>query len=174
MKNLKKTKEFHFVVNNSLKSKIKTISTHLKLSMSKTILFIIERNYALMNIIHLQGKNENSRQVKVDWNEHFHFYIPINKNHIYHHLKSIHKNNNSYSIAVNLRNILQVFVTGVEKFGLSKYLSRLENAGRIWMERIRKKNIWYKTKKVRQLTKKTLYSVLYSTDHTPIFIKLLN
>jgi hypothetical protein len=47
-----KTKEFHFVLNDTIKDKIKNISNLLNLSISKTIVFIIENTNAILNKIH--------------------------------------------------------------------------------------------------------------------------
>ncbi|MBN2547065.1 MAG: transposase, partial [Spirochaetes bacterium] len=65
-------------------------------------------------------------------NNHIHIYISRKKEVIYNKLKSIHKDNNTYSIATELRYILKVFLRGVEMYGINKFLLLLKSAEKKW------------------------------------------
>jgi hypothetical protein len=174
MINRLKTSEFHFVINGSLKSKIENISKLLKLSLSKTIIYIIENISVLSGKIHLLNSDENNKVEKVDWNMHIHVYFSKDKKVLYNRLKSIHKDNNTYSIACKLRYLLKVFAKGVELYGFDKFLKVIQCADRRWKVRIRSKKIWKKKREVRQLSLIPLLNIQYDNKYTVILIKLLN
>lgn len=75
MINRLKTHEFHFVLNNKLKAKLLNISDVLSLSLSKTIIFIIENIEALFNKMHLIYNQDNLKVEKVNWDEHIHLFM---------------------------------------------------------------------------------------------------
>ena len=53
MINRLKTKDFHFVLNSYIKKKLYSISKELNLSLSKTIIFIIEKSGVISRKMHL-------------------------------------------------------------------------------------------------------------------------
>jgi len=174
MINRLKTIEYHFVLNDSLKYKLLAISKCLKLKLSKTVIFIIENMTPLLNKIHLVYKEENSCAEKVNWNCHLHVYINRSKEVLYNKLKTIHKDNNAYSIASKLRYILKVFIRGVERYGLDRFLVILEKVGKKWENKKKDIKLWYKKGEVRQLSLNDHLTVQYDKKYSAIFIKLLN
>jgi hypothetical protein len=173
MINRLKVKEFHFVLNEELMQQLKNISRMLKFNLSSTIIFILENMDVMINKIHLMH-SENNMNKEVNWNRHIHVYFSNDERKIYHMLKSIHKDNNTYSIAGILRHLLKVFIRSVKLYGLEKFLQILEKASEKWRKICRNKREWYKKKVVRQLDKKLSFSVHYDTNYTPFLIKLLN
>jgi hypothetical protein len=174
MINRLKTKEFHFVLNNALKEKIKEISKIFKFSISKTIVFMLENTEALISKIHLLSSEENNKVEDVNWDMHMHVYLTEDKKKYYNRLKSIHKDCNTYSIACKLRYLLKIFIKGVELFGIERFLEVLKKSKEKWEKRMKNKSVWYKKKKERQLNIYPHLEILYSTDYTVILIKLLN
>jgi len=174
MINRLKTIEYHFVLNESLKNELIAISNCLKLKLSKTVIFIIETMSPLFDKIHLVYKEENNFVEKVNWDSHLHVYINRSKEVLYNKLKSIHKDNNTYSIACKLRYILKVFIRGVELYGLNGFLLILENAGKKWEYKRRNKKYWYKKTKVRQLSINKQLIIHYDSKYSVVLIKLLN
>jgi len=174
MINRLKTIEYHFVLNDSLKYKLINISNSLKLKLSKAVIFIIENMSPLFNKMHLVYKEENNFVEKVNWNCHLHVYINKSKEVLYNKLKSIHKDNNTYSIASKLRYIIKVFIRGVERYGLDGFLKILERAGKKWENKKGNKKIWYKKRKVRQLSFNNQLTIQYDIKYSAILIKLLN
>ncbi|MBN2546869.1 MAG: hypothetical protein JXB50_13800 [Spirochaetes bacterium] len=166
MINRLKTIEYHFVLNNTLKNKLFTISNCLKLKLSKTVIFIIEIMSPLFTKMHLVYKEENNFYDKVNWNSHLHVYINRSKEGLYNKLKSIHKDNNTYSIASTLRYIIKIFIRGVEMYGLNEFLTILKN--------VEEKKLWHKRGKVRQLSSKIKLIVHYDYKFSAVLIKLLN
>ena len=173
MINRLKIHEFHFVLNKSLKVKLCKVSKMLKLNLSKTILFILERTFPISQKIHLFYPAENNGYEKVNWDSHIHIYFSETKHFLYNNLKSIHKDNDTYSIAGKLRYLLKVFIRGVELFGFDRFMYVLKNAKNKMENIIRTKKVWEKIK-VRQLLYKKCLSVYYDTNYKAIFIKLLN
>jgi hypothetical protein len=174
MVNRLKIIEFHFVLNKALKLKIEHASKLLKLSLSRTIIFIIENIMVSADKTHLIYPEENNKVEKINWDNHLHVYFSKEKQIIYNKLKSIHKDNNTYSIACKLRYLLKVFFRGIELYGLEKFLLILKRAEIKWEERKKKNKIWWKKKNIRQLNIKQNLIIHYAMDYTPIFIKLLN
>ncbi len=174
MINRLKTIEYHFVLNDSLKNKLVAVSNRLKLKLSKTVVFIIENMSPIFNKMHLLYKEENNIVEKVNWNCHLHVYINKNKEELYNKLKSIHKDNNTYSIASKLRYLIKVFIRGVERYGLNRFLKILERAGKKWENKKGNKKIWYKRGKVRQLSLNKQITVHYDSFYSAVLIKLLN
>ncbi|MBN2546893.1 MAG: hypothetical protein JXB50_13920 [Spirochaetes bacterium] len=174
MINRKKTLEFHFVVNIELKKKLIEISKLLNLNLSKTIIFIIHNISVLLNKLHLIYKEENNKVEKINWNCHIHLYLNEKNQIIYNKLKSIHKDNNSYSIACKLRYLLKIFMRGVDLFGFEKFLNILKNSEKKWGKIISKQKFWRNFKKVRQLSCCPYLNVLYDQYYSVISIKLLN
>jgi len=82
----------------------------------------------LFNKIHLVYKEENNYVEKVNWNCHLHVYINRSKEVLYNKLKTIHKDNNTYSIASKLRYIIKIFIKGAERYGLNEFLMILKKA----------------------------------------------
>jgi len=169
-----KTIEYHFVLNDSLKNKLINISCSLKLKLSKTVIFIIENMSPLLNKMHLLYKEENNFVEKVNWNSHLHVYINKSKEVIYNKLKSIHKDNNTFSIASKLRYILKVFIRGVERYGLQRFLSILKKAEEKWNYKREKKKYWYKKTMVRQLSINRNLIIQYDNKYSVVLIKLIN
>jgi len=169
-----KTIEYHFVLNDSLKNKLTAVSSSLKLKLSNTVVFIIENMSPLYNKIYLLYKEENNHVEKLNWNCHLHVYINKNKEVLYNKLKSIHKDNNTYSIAYKLRYIIKVFIRVVERYGLDGFLKILERAGKKWENKKGNKKIWYKKRKVRQLSFNNQLTIQYDIKYSAILIKLLN
>jgi hypothetical protein len=174
MINRLKTHEFHMVINNSLRLKLKNISLLLNLNLSKTLIYILENLTAIFDKMHLLYKEENSAPEIVNWDSHIHIYFPDSKKYIYNKLKSIHKDNNTYSIACKLRYLLKVFIRGVEMYGLEKFLKILKSAKDKWENKKIKIKVWYKKEKVRQLSLSPYINTLYCKNYTVILIKLLN
>ncbi len=174
MINRQKTIEYHFVLNDSLKNKLTAVSSSLKLKLSNTVVFIIENMSPLFNKIYLLYKEENNHVEKLNWNCHLHVYINKNKEVLYNKLKSIHKDNNTYSIASILRYILKVFIRGVEIYGLNGFLKILKNAEKKWNNKKRNEKIWYKKGMVRHLSLNKYLTVQYDRKYTVVLIKLLN
>ena len=173
MINKTKTKEFHLVCNNNLKSKLLNISRELDLSLSKTISFIADKMEFLSKKIHLTYPDENNRVENVNWDCHIHVYFSGDKKYIYKRLKSIHKDNNSYSIAGKLRYLLKIFIKGVEMYGLESFCGMIRR-GAEKLERIVKvKKVWHKKNEVRQLNYNDYFFVQYNTEFSINFIKLL-
>ncbi|MBN2544910.1 MAG: hypothetical protein JXB50_03870 [Spirochaetes bacterium] len=174
MINRLKTIEYHFVLNDSLKNKLMTISENFKLKLSKTVIFILENMTPLFNKMHLLYKEENNAVEIVNWNCHLHVYINRSKEELYNKLKTIHKDNNTYSIASQLRYIIKVFIRGVERYGLSRFLKILKKAEEKWKNIKRNEKIWHKKVMVRQLSLKKHFAVQYDRKYSVILIKLLN
>ncbi|MBN2545865.1 MAG: hypothetical protein JXB50_08715, partial [Spirochaetes bacterium] len=93
---------------------------------------------------------------------------------LYNKLKTIHKDNNTYSIASKLRYIIKVFIRGVESYGLKGFISILKNAEKKWENKKGNGKIWYKRGKVRQLSLKKQIVVQYDRKYSVVLIKLLN
>ena len=174
MINRLKTQEFHFVLNDSLKGKIFKISKFLNLNMSKTIIFILEKTKPVIKKMHLIDSLENNKVKNESWNKHFHLYLTDEKQKIYKELKCIHKDNNTYSIAGELRYLLKIFIKGIELYGFERFLKVLKNAEERMEKLIKRKRIWRKKDKVRQLSQKHHLYVKYDTNYSVILIKLLN
>ncbi|MBN2545900.1 MAG: hypothetical protein JXB50_08890 [Spirochaetes bacterium] len=174
MINRLKTIEFHFVLNHTLKEKLISISNFLNLNLSKTIIFILENMSPLLDKMHFIYKEENRPVEKVNWDAHLHIYMNRSKEVLYNKLKSIHKDNNTYSIATGLRYILKVFLRGVEMYGLNKFLKVLKDEKEKRREENRNKKIWFKKTKVRQLSYNKCLSVQYDYKYSVVLIKLLN
>jgi len=173
MINRLKTHEFHFVLNNKLKTKLYATSRMMNLSLSKAILFILEKTSVISNKMHLNDSSEYNKVEEVKWDSHVHLYIPKKKEVIYNELKSIHKDNDTYSIAKEIRYLLKVFIRGVELYGFDRFMLILGKA-RIKLEIIiRKKKVWNK-RKVRQLSRKRWLNIQYDVNYRIIFIRLLN
>lgn len=166
--------DFHFVINDSLKARVEIISKLLNLSLSKTIIFIIENLIVLTNKIHFLYKIENCYVEKVNWNSHIHVYFKKEKRALYNQLKSIHKDNDTYSIAGKLRYLIKVFIKGVDIYGLEKFLDILENSKKRWMNKFKFKKIFYKKNNMRQLSQLSYLKIQYDIEFTINFIKLLN
>ena len=173
MINRLKTHEFHFVLNEVLKMKLAFIGKILNLNLSKTILFILEKAYPLIKKMHLKNHIENNKMEVVNWNAHLHIYFTNGKQKLYNELKSIHKDCNSYSIAVKLREILKIFIRGSELFGIEKFLMILERAETKLKKIIKRKKVWKKVK-VRQLSKMNYICINYDANYIVTSIKLLN
>ncbi len=175
MINRLKTIEYHFVLNDSLKNKLTAVSDGLKLKLSKTVVFIIENMSPLFNKMHLLYHEENNSVENVNWNCHLHVYINRSKEELYNKLKSIHKDNNTYSIASKLRYIIKVFIRGVERYGLDVFLKILNKADIKWKNIKKNIKIWYKgARMVRQLSLKKQFAVQYDSGYSTVLIKLLN
>jgi hypothetical protein len=164
-------KDFHFVLNSKLKTEIKRISTLLKFSLSRTVIFILENIDVLTTKMHFKIKDEKNRVENVGWDCHAHIYFPKSKQVFYNKLKSIHKDNNTYSIACKLRNLMYVFIRGVEIYGLEDFLDVLKNAEKRWNDKIKGKLLCIKRNKVRQLPIHSYININYSLDYKPILIK---
>jgi len=134
----------------------------------------MENMLPLFNKMHLIYKEENNSVEKVNWNCHLHIYINRSKEVLYNKLKSIHKDNNTYSIASKLRYIIKVFIRGVEKYGINGFLKILKNSSKKWDNKIRNIKLWYKEIKVRQLSLKEHLAVLYDSKYSAVMLKLLN
>ena len=173
MKTNKGIHDFHFVLNNNLKSKLFILSKALKLSMSKTLMFILEKANPVAKKLHFLNSPENNKIEKINWNKHIHIYFTKGKLMLYNELKCIHKDLNSYSIAVNLRYVLNVFIRGVELYGLDKFIIILDKSKNKMETIFKKKKIWRKCS-VRQLSNKKLLYVQYDSNYLPVLIKLLN
>ncbi len=174
MVNRQKTFEFHFVLNEALKSKLSEVSKILKLKLSKTVVFIIENMSPLFDKMHLLYNEENNHVEKVNWNKHLHVYINKNKEELYNKLKSLHKDNNTYSIAMNLRYLIKVFIRGIEKYGLYRFLKILKKAEVKWENLKRKVKLWYKRKEVRQLSFNKQFIIQYDRKFSIVLINLHN
>ncbi len=124
--------------------------------------------------MHYVYKEENKIVEKVNWNCHLHVYINKNKKVLYNKLKSIHKDNNTYSIASILRYILKIFIRGVEIYGFERFLLILKNAENKWENRRINEKEWYKKQKVRQLSLYKQFIVQYDNEYSVMLIKLLN
>jgi hypothetical protein len=171
-----KTGEFHFVVNRKLKTKIEKIAIELKLNMSKTIIYMAEKAHPLLNKMHYIYNDENKAVEPVNWDCHIHVYINEDKRFIYNRIKSIHKDNNTYSMAGKIRYLLKIFVRGVELFGLEGFLKVLKKSDKKWSEKLKVINRWEKTKfctSVRQLSRSILLAVHYDTEYSAVLIKRL-
>ncbi|MBN2545919.1 MAG: hypothetical protein JXB50_08985 [Spirochaetes bacterium] len=166
-------KEFHFVVNKSLKNKLNYLSNDLKLNLSKTIIFIIKNISPLLTKMHLIYKDENNKIEKVVWDSHIHVYFNNDNKFLYNKLKSIHKDNNTYSIASNIRYLLKVFLKGIELYGYDKFIMILKKAQIKMNKLLKHKKYWQKKVLVRQLSNYPLLSINYDNNYSPIFIKLL-
>jgi len=127
----------------------------------------------LFDKMHLLHKEENNSVEQVNWNCHLHVYINRSKEELYNKLKTIHKDNNTYSIASKLRYIIKVFIRGVERYGLTGFLKALKNAERKWDNKKRNVKLWHKGGGVRQLSLKKQFSVLYDDKYSVVLIKLL-
>jgi hypothetical protein len=173
MINRLKVHEFHFVLNNSLKAKLYSLSRIMNLNLSKTIIFILEKSYLLIKKMHLLDFSKKNKIEKINWDSHLHIYFPEKKTVLYNELKSIHKDNDTYSIAGELRYLLKLFIRGVEMYGFERFLLILEKAQIKFKNIIRRKKIWIK-KRVRQLSEKHYLLVQYDINYKAIFIKLLN
>lgn len=173
MINRLKVHEFHFVLNNTLKTKLYTISKVLNLNLSKTIIFIIEKSYVIIKKMHLVDFSKIKKNEKVNWENHIHIYIPEKKEALYNELKSIHKDNDTYSIAGELRYLIKIFIRGVEMYGIERFLMVLERAKIKLENNLKRKKIWLK-KKVRQLSEKHYLLVQYDINYKALFVRLLN
>jgi hypothetical protein len=169
-----KKNEFHFVCNNSLKIKILKIGKLLNLSLSKTIIYIAENMNILSTKLHFFYSDENNQVENVNWDKHIHVYFKNDTKYIYNKLKSIHKDNNTYSIACKLRYLLNVFLRGEELYGLNMLLEIIEKAAENLKELLKNQKIWFKKKKIRQLSETRHIYVEYDKNYSAILIKLLN
>jgi len=167
------TKEFHFVVNKSLKVKLYNFSKNLKMNLSKTIIYIIENISVLSDKMYLIYKDENNKVEKLKWDFHIHIYLKKDKFFLYKKLKSIHKDNNTYSIASNLRYLLKVFFRGIELYGYENFFILLKKSKKKWNEKIKNKKSWIKNGRVRQLSNYPFFLVKYDNNFSAILIKLL-
>jgi hypothetical protein len=77
MINRLKTKDFHFVLNSFIKKKLYSISKVLNLSLSKTIIFIIEKSGIISKKMHLLSNFENNKMENVNWDTDFHIYMRV-------------------------------------------------------------------------------------------------
>lgn len=101
-------------------------------------------------------------------------YFTKDKKIFYNKLKSIHKDNNTYSIACKLRYLIRVFIKGVELYGLDRSLLLLAKVNNKWKKKMKFKRQWGKRKNVRQLSFFPYLEALYNIDYTLIQIKLIN
>ena len=173
MINRLKTHEFHFVLNNALKTKLYITSKKLNLSFSKTVLYIIEKTIPIAKKIHLMNRKDNNKVENVNWDSHLKVYFPDKAKIFYNILKSIHKDNNTHSIAGILRYLLKIFIRGVDLFGFENFLMVLKNGKRRLERKFKRQKLWYKIK-VRQLSIKRHLIIQYDINYNPIFIRLLN
>ena len=121
-----RTKEFHFVLSGVLKAKLMLLSRLLNLNMSKTVIFIAENASVLLGKCHFLYKEENEKVERVNWDCNIHLYLPKDKRKIYNKLKSIHKDNSTYSMAKSLRYAIRVFIRGVENRPLEKSIFHVQ------------------------------------------------
>jgi hypothetical protein len=174
MINRLKTGEYHFVLNSNLKNKIIKFGKLLDLNLSKTIIFMIENIYSIAWKMHFYYEEENNKIENVNWDSHIHIYYNKQKNSIYSILKSIHKDNNTYSIANNLRLLIKIFIRGQEIYGFEKFMLILKNSKAKWETNLKRSRVWRKNKKVRQLSKKPFINIQYNTNYQCISIRLIN
>ena len=145
------TYEFHFKINEKTLEKLKILARKLEMSLSKTIIFIFMSMHIFIERNHLMTKEKDSKyKIIADFEEErysVHSYIELE---IYKKLKHIHQDLNFYSMAQILREVIERFLEGCEKYGIFEFIKRLKKINEIWEE---KKIIHKKNKKyfVRQL-----------------------
>jgi hypothetical protein len=112
--------EFHFILNPIMKDEINKISKMLDKSISSTvnhILRIINPMLERYHYIYPENKNDGKYRL-INGKKHIHVYMDEND---YRRIKHVFAHMYIYSMAIIIRKMIQVFITGVKKHGLNKF-----------------------------------------------------
>ncbi len=99
-------KEFHFVVNLKMHTKIKNYCENKKISLNQGIKHIVTTMIPFIRNRHFFEKEDNCKYRRIKAAKNIHLYIDDN---LYRELKLIHSNLNYYSIAILVRDMIENF-----------------------------------------------------------------
>ena len=169
--------EFHFILNEKLYYRLLKLSKSINKNLSATVVVIFDNLNSFIEKNHLTSKEKESRYKTVTSPEekpyHVHCYLP---EHLYRKLKLIHHDLNTYSLAQIIREMIDYFLKGCDKYGNEDFMERLGRIKKIWYE---KKSVYIKEKRkfLRQVSHKSndlLYCITsYGNDFRPYSIQLL-
>ncbi len=116
-------KEFDFVLNQNLFEKINNLKDKKDKDLSTLIREIIIFMLPILKRKHLFEKRRNKDYKFINATYRIRIYIP---EEVYNELKLVHDHINSFSIAILIRELLELYFAGIEVEGEEKFEKRIE------------------------------------------------
>jgi len=168
--------DFSLVINEKMKNDLEELSiffNNQKLNKIISSILILYENYVESNRIQLKNKSYNYPNIK--WTEKLH--ITINSK-LYNFIKQIHKEKNTYSMAVYVRSVISTFINLLWFFNdIDSVIAFLNKLTKENIKLILKNKNFNLVKKcfIRQFPKnKSKYHIYFNELHIPTRIQYLN
>ena len=116
-------KEFDFVLNQNLFEKINNLKDKKDKDLSTLIREIIIFMLPILKRKHLFEKRRNKDYKFINATYRIRIYIP---EEVYNELKLVHDHINSFSIAILIRELLEIYFAGIEVEGEEEFAKRIE------------------------------------------------
>ncbi len=116
-------KEFDFVLNQDLFEKINNLKNKKDKDFSTLIREIIIFMLPVLKRKHLFEKRRDKDYRFIDATQRIRIYIP---EEVYNELKLVHDHINSFSIAILIRELLELYFAGIEVEGEEEFTKRIE------------------------------------------------
>jgi len=138
--------ELHFVTTSEMKKKLKNIARKENISLSKLIVYVLQKFYDRVKKIYCFGPEDENVYERINADASIHFYLPKED---YRFLKKVHADLNFFSMAKLIRAILEIFIEEYERMGLLGFEKKCSLVTlRLWLKLTKIKR-W---KKSRQLS----------------------
>jgi hypothetical protein len=156
---------FHLVLNTTLKKQLTKLSRKLKLSISKTIIHILDLSLPIIEKFQQSCKevNEISKYNKISWDSHVHINFDEN---LYRKIKHICDTMFAFSTAIVLRKLLSIYfkkINKYKKYSYNKVLLRYKN---IYINNTNRQKYF-----TIQLYKRIYYQLSYNNNFNLVEIK---
>jgi len=116
-------KEFDFVLNQSLFDKIKNLKDKKNKDLSVLVREIILLMIPILRKKHIYEKRREKDYKFINATHRIRIYIP---EEVYNELKLVHDHINSFSIAILIRELLELYFAGIEVEGEEEFAKRIE------------------------------------------------
>jgi hypothetical protein len=169
--------EFHFILNQDLYFKLLKLSKVLNKSQSATIILAFESLNVFIEKNHLSSQEYGSkyRTLALPGKKNYHIHCYLTEN-LYRRLKHIHHDLNTYSLAQIMRKIIENFLIGCFKYGVSSFINNLKRINKNW----EKNKITYQREKrifIRHMSCEFIQlpycKTIYGTDSRPYLMQLI-
>ncbi len=116
-------KEFDFVLNQSLFDKIKNLKDKKNKDLSVLVREIILLMIPILRKKHIYEKRREKDYKFINATHRIRIYIP---EEVYNELKLVHDHINSFSIAILIRELLEIYFAGIEIEGEEEFIKKIE------------------------------------------------
>jgi len=116
-------KEFDFVLNKSLFDKIKYLKEKKNKDLSAIVREIILLMIPVLREKHLYEKRREKDYKFINATEKIRVFLP---EEVYNELKLVHDQLNSFSIAILIRELFEVYFAGIEIYGEEKFMKMIQ------------------------------------------------